>query len=93
MLNDAQKSAAKAEAVPHPELDASALIGIVDAAVERALNQLRTTDPATAFDERKVGRAGLPTTVIGALFHGAEHSTRHSAQFISTVRLTTETRG
>jgi len=86
-LNDAQKAAARAEADDHPELDAAALVKIVSDAVDRALIQLRTTDPATLLDGRRIGRAGLPSTVIGCLFHGAEHSTRHAGQFISTVKI------
>ena len=87
MLNDAQKTAARAEAQDHPELDGAALVGVVSAAVERAIAQLRATDPSTLLDARKIGRAGLPSTVIGCLFHGAEHSTRHAGQFISTVKI------
>lgn len=87
-LNDVQKTAARAEAQPHPDLDGAALAAIVDRAVSAALDQLRRTDPGSVFDERKVGRAGLPSTVLGLLFHGAEHSTRHAGQFISTVKLT-----
>ena len=34
-----------------------------------------------------VGRAGLPTTVLGLLFHAAEHSTRHAGQAITTALL------
>jgi hypothetical protein len=86
-LSDAQKAAARAEAGPHPDLDGQALSGIVAAAVERALTQLRATPAESVFDERKVGRAGLPSNVLGLLFHGAEHSTRHSGQFITTARL------
>lgn len=86
-LNDAQKATLKAEADPHPELDGAALARLVSDQIDRALEQLRATDPATVLDERKVGRAALPTTVIGALFHGAEHSTRHAGQFVSTVKL------
>jgi hypothetical protein len=87
MLNDDQKAAARAEAVPHPELDGPALVAIVERGVDRALAQLRATDPASVFETRKVGRAGLPSTVLGLLFHGAEHSTRHAGQFITTVKL------
>jgi hypothetical protein len=86
-LNDAQKAAARAEAVAHPELDAEALLAIVRGAIAKAMGELRATDPATVLEPRKVGRAGLPTTVMGALFHGAEHTTRHAGQFISTVKL------
>lgn len=87
MLNDAQKAAAKAEAVPYPELDGAALARIVDEAIQRALAQLRATPAERVLDERRVGRAGLPSTVLGCLFHGAEHSTRHSGQFITTVKI------
>jgi len=86
-LSDAQKAAARAEADAHPELDGTALVNIVNAAIEKALAQLRATDPATLTQDRKIGRAGLPSTVIGALFHGAEHTTRHAGQFITTVKL------
>jgi uncharacterized damage-inducible protein DinB len=87
MLDDAQKAAARAEAVPHPELGGVALAAVVDAAIQRALAQLRATPAERVFDERRVGRAGLPSTVLGCLFHGAEHSTRHSGQFITTVKI------
>lgn len=86
-LSDEQKAAARAENVPLPELDGRDLVVIVEQAVERALAQLRATPAESVFDARKVGRAGLPSTVLGLLFHGAEHSTRHSGQFISTVKL------
>jgi hypothetical protein len=55
--------------------------------VDRALDQLRATDPGRVLEERRVGRAGLPSNVLGLLFHGAEHTTRHVGQFISTVKL------
>jgi len=87
VLSDAQKVAARAEQQPQPELDATALCAIVGQAVERALDQLRATDPATVLEERRVGRAGLPSTVIGCLFHGADHSVRHAGQFITTAKL------
>ena len=86
-LTDAQKQALKAEADVREELDGAALARQVSAAIARGLQQLRSTDPATVFDERRVGRAGLPSTVLGLLFHGAEHTTRHAGQFITTVKL------
>ena len=87
LLNDAQKAAARAEAAPHPELDGPALVAHVSDAIDRALAQVRATDPATAFDARPVGKAGLPSTVFGLVCHAAEHATRHAGQFITTVRL------
>jgi len=89
-LSGELKAAARAEGVSHPELDGPALAGLVDEAVQRALAQLRATDPATAFDGRTIGRTGPATTVLGAFFHAAEHSARHAGQFITTVKMLRE---
>jgi uncharacterized damage-inducible protein DinB len=57
------------------------------AALHAAVDQLRATDPATLGDQRPVGRAGLPTTVAGLLFHAAEHSQRHAGQIVTTAKI------
>jgi hypothetical protein len=86
-LTDAQKTALRAEAGDPPDLDGDALAAIVRGAIDNALAQLRRTPADSVFDERRVGRAGLPSTVLGLLFHGAEHTTRHVGQFITILRL------
>lgn len=55
--------------------------------VDRALAQLVATDPATLGDPRAVGRAQLPSTVLGLLFHAAEHASRHTGQIVTTAKL------
>ena len=55
--------------------------------VDRALGQLRDTAPASVYEERRVGRAGLPSTVLGLIVHAAEHSTRHMGQAITTAQI------
>jgi hypothetical protein len=55
--------------------------------IERGFDQLRATPGLSLLDERKVGRAGLPSTVIGLLFHAAEHATRHVGQAITTAKI------
>ena len=87
LLTDSQRAALRAEQSDHPDLDASGLAARFAAAVEAAIDQLRRTDPASVLDERKVGRAGLPSTVVGLLFHAAEHSVRHVGQLVTTVKL------
>ena len=59
----------------------------MNASIERALEQLRTTTRDDLLTARKVGRAGLPPTTLGLLFHAAEHSTRHAGQAISTAKI------
>jgi hypothetical protein len=39
-----------------------------------------------------VGRAGLPSTVIGLLFHLAEHAQRHAGQALTTAKIVRGTR-
>ena len=83
-LDDRQREALRVEGTPGPA--AAALVVNAFAAIDRAIEQLRTTPPHTVFDAREVGRAKLPATVIGLLFHGAEHTTRHVGQLITTLK-------
>ncbi|HET9066131.1 MAG TPA: DinB family protein [Gemmatimonadales bacterium] len=55
--------------------------------VDDSVEQLRATDPATLGAFRGVGRAQLPSTVIGCLVHGAEHAMRHVGQLSVTLRV------
>lgn len=87
MLSDAQLLVLKQEAQPDPDLTADDLIAAFDAAVTRALDQLRETDDRRLTDERHVGRAKLPSTIIGLVFHAAEHTQRHVGQAVSTRKL------
>ena len=64
-----------------------ALVAEFDAAVDRALIQLRATDPSTLLEPREVGRAKLPSTVLGLLFHAAEHTQRHVGQLVTTAKV------
>jgi hypothetical protein len=64
-----------------------ALVAEFDAAVERALAQVRATDPSTLLEPREVGRARLPSTVLGLLFHAAEHTQRHIGQLVTTAKI------
>jgi uncharacterized damage-inducible protein DinB len=53
--------------------------------VDIALQQLQNTDESTLSDYKGIGRAGLPSTVIGLLFHAAEHTMRHVGQLMVTA--------
>jgi uncharacterized damage-inducible protein DinB len=54
--------------------------------VDCALAQLRHTDFAVLTELRGVGRAQVPSTVIGLLVHAAEHTTRHLGQLLVTAK-------
>jgi uncharacterized damage-inducible protein DinB len=55
--------------------------------VDTAVAQLVATPEATLPEWRGVGRAQLPSTVIGLLVHAAEHTTRHVGQLLVTAQL------
>jgi len=86
-LNDAQFAALKLEREPVTVADVSTVLSALDARVGAAIDELRDTDPATLGDFRGIGRKQLPSTVIGCLVHGAEHSMRHVGQLSVTVRV------
>ena len=89
-LSDPQRAALRDEGAPgDPPASLREVVSGVDAIIERALQQLSSTARDSLLDERKLGRAGLPTTVLGLLFHAAEHSTRHVGQAITTAKIVT----
>jgi uncharacterized damage-inducible protein DinB len=55
--------------------------------VDMALSQLKATPESSLPEWRGVGRAQLPSTVIGLLVHAAEHTTRHVGQLLVTARV------
>jgi uncharacterized damage-inducible protein DinB len=61
------------------------IIARVHHAIDTAIGQIRVTPPETITDARSVGRQKLPATVLGLIFHTAEHATRHAGQ-IATLR-------
>ena len=87
-LSDAQRAAARAEGqAGESPAPLATLVASVNETIERAFDQLKSTAAASLLDERKVGRAGLPSNVLGLLFHAAEHATRHVGQAITTAKI------
>ena len=88
VLTDAQRAAARAEGTPADSPPtAIELVSTVNGIIERGFDQLRATSLDSLLEERKVGRAGLPSNVLGLLFHAAEHTTRHVGQAITTAKI------
>jgi len=63
----------------------SDLVSRFNRQVDIAIEQIKVTDESTLGDFRGIGRAGLPSTVIGLLVHGAEHTMRHVGQLMVTA--------
>jgi hypothetical protein len=87
-LDERQRQALATEEEPgQPPASFDSVADAAVATIDRALAQLRTTTAAELLQERRVGRAGLPSNVLGLIFHAAEHSTRHIGQAITTTRI------
>ncbi len=63
------------------------LVVAFEAQVETTLAALRGVDESVLLEPRGVGRAQLPSTVLGLLVHAAEHTQRHVGQLLVTVRV------
>jgi uncharacterized damage-inducible protein DinB len=87
-LSAEQRAFLDAEAEPgSPPAQAAALAAACELQVGRALEQLRGTREPTLLERRGVGRLQLPSTVLGLLFHAAEHTQRHVGQIVTTARI------
>jgi uncharacterized damage-inducible protein DinB len=87
-LSEAQLDAREREGrPPASSITADALVDVIDARVDRALNELRSIAPQTLTEPRLVGRQKLPSTRLGLLFHAAEHVQRHVGQLLVTARV------
>ncbi|WP_147205757.1 DinB family protein [Segetibacter aerophilus] len=55
--------------------------------VDKAVAELREINEQALTEVRMVGRAQIPSTVIGLLFHAAEHTMRHVGQLYVTAKV------
>lgn len=65
----------------------SLLLNNFNEKVQWAITEMQNIEEKTLFEFRGVGRSQLPSTVIGLLFHSAEHTMRHVGQLLVTVRV------
>jgi uncharacterized damage-inducible protein DinB len=86
-LTEEQMQWLRAEEVPDPDESVESLTARFVDTVDLAVERLRSVDEASLTEARSVGRAKLPSTVLGLLFHAAEHTQRHVGQLLVTVRV------
>lgn len=70
-----------------PPEEVEMLLGGALAALDVALDTIRATPRDSLLEPREVGRAKLPSTVLGLLFHVAEHAQRHAGQIVTTAKI------
>jgi uncharacterized damage-inducible protein DinB len=86
-LTDAKKARAAKEGVGDADETLESLTRAAHDALMAALDELRATPDERLLEPREAGAMRLPTTVLGAIFHAAEHAQRHAGQFVTTVKV------
>jgi len=77
----------KAEGEGTEGITVQSLLHRLDAQITSSLDALKNVDETTLTEPRGVGRQQLPSTVLGLLFHAAEHTMRHTGQLMVTVKI------
>lgn len=75
------------EGLPDQAITKEVLLEALDAGISQFIDELRKIDEVTLTQYRPVGRRKLPSTLLGLLFHSAEHTMRHTGQLLVTVRV------
>ena len=85
-LSEIQLDYLKKEGVENKNITSEVLTYNFDIQVERTLEVLKRIKPEVLTAARFVGRKQIASTVIGLIFHAAEHTTRHFGQLLVTVK-------
>ncbi len=87
-ISDAQRVALAAEGeIATTQPDLGAMLEAWHETAARALQQIAGTSEARLLEPRAVDRQRLPSTVLGLIFHAAEHAQRHVGQIITTAQI------
>ena len=86
-LSEQQLDYLRAEGKDDSAIHSAVLVKGFVRQVEEAVVLLKQVDESALTDVRYLGRKRIPTTLIGLLFHAAEHTQRHVGQLLVTVKL------
>ncbi len=87
-LNSTQLEALAQESNPDTtKLTVAGLVQNFNNQVDKTITQLKGTDISQLNEIRTVGRAKIPSTTLGLLFHAAEHTQRHVGQLLVTIKV------
>lgn len=87
MLSPQQLEYLAQEGQPAARTSLSRLLAAFDDQLALSITRLKETNPDTLTAVRGVGRKQTPSTVLGLLFHAAEHTMRHTGQLLVTVQV------
>lgn len=86
-LSEKQFHYLKMEGKKDDRIDAIYLLNLLHQQIIAAIELLKNTKETALSAHRTLGRKKIPTTLIGLLFHAAEHAQRHVGQAIVTRKI------
>ena len=86
-LNSNQLAKLAAEGNFDETITAQQLVTAFNEQVSGSINELRMVNEAQLLETRCVGRANIPSTMLGLYVHAAEHTMRHLGQLLVTVKV------
>jgi len=86
-LSASQLEYLRNEGVPAGQLTVEGLVAAAVQQIDESVGYLRTVPRDELTEPRAVGRKALPSTVLGLLFHAAEHTQRHVGQLYVTIKV------
>ena len=86
-LTEEQLKSLKSEGIAETAGSLQQLLQTFNEQVEKSVEELKKTEENKLTEFRGVGRAQLPSTVLGLLTHAAEHTMRHTGQLLVTVKI------
>lgn len=86
-LNETQLATLAMEGKFNEDITTSSLLVHFNDQIKTALEYLSKVNENTLTEPRGVGRAKIQSTVLGLLFHAAEHTQRHTGQLLVTVKV------
>ncbi len=87
LLTDEQLKYLSAEGKSSEHITPNQLLERVNHQIEKTIDELKAIKEETLTETRTVGRKQFPSTVLGLIFHSAEHTMRHLGQLLVTVRV------
>ena len=86
-MSNEQLSALKAEGIFSNRITVHQLLTAFNEQVSISIHELILVKEEQLLETRGVGRANIPSTMLGLLVHAAEHTMRHVGQLLVTVKL------
>jgi len=86
-LSELQLNALQKEGREDSGIRLADLVQRFNSQVALSINQLKNTAEGSLAETRGVGRRQIPSTVLGLLFHAAEHTQRHTGQLLVTAKI------